>query len=149
MAFHRIRGTNEGNFTIFGEKMKGKPESAGVYFMNGSNKCKFGDLRVVNLRNLNFFSFKDHGSKYEVEKNGELRITQQLSRDLTAENFQDWKTNLQHWKNHLLLNLKNTDDKKDKKNEFYFTKGYRESLSETTIAATTSRTTSVAETGKR
>jgi hypothetical protein len=128
MSFHRIEveGTDYGNFTFSGEAMTDRVDNASIYFGSISSGCKIGEVRVVNLKNVQFHPFDSEGSKYSIDKNTkELQIWLQLSRQLTDDNYENYKTTMEHWKDHFLMKLSNTDNRKNKKFEYYFTQTYK------------------------
>jgi len=126
MNFHRIDGKNQGNFTFSGEQMTERVDNASIFYRSINGDCKIGEVRVVNLKNFGFFPFKSEGSKYEIDKKNKnnLVITLELNRPFDDDNFKAYKMTMNHWKDHFLLKLSNTNNRNDKKAEYYFTEAY-------------------------
>ena len=81
MSFHRIEGTDYGNFTFSGKAIFDRVDNASIFIGSISSGCKIGEVRVVNLKNLHFHPFGSEGSKYSVDKNTkEFRIWLQLKK---------------------------------------------------------------------
>ena len=127
MAFHRIEGTSQGNFTFSSSAMTERVDNASIYFGSIKDDCKIGEVRVVNLKNVQFFPFKSEDSKYEIDKDDkDLKIKLQLSRQLNDDNYEAYYTTMEHWKDHFLMKLSNTNNRNDKKAEYYFTQTYKD-----------------------
>lgn len=127
MSFHRIEDSDYGNFTFSGKAMTDRVDNASIYFGSISSGCKIGEVRVQNLKNVQFHEFDSKGSDYDIHKDSkELQIWLQLNRQLTDDNYERYKITMEHWKDHFMIKLSNTDNRDDKKFEYYFTQTYKD-----------------------
>ena len=72
-------------------------DNASIYIGSISSGCKIGEVRVVNLKNVQFHPFGSEGSKYSVDKNTkELRIWLQLNWQLTGDNYKNYRRTMEY-----------------------------------------------------